>query len=293
MPYFERKELHFHDSEKINLDHIYELAQKILEADRIDPRKFEHYDQKMIDKDLQYVRDRKAQFERQSTPESKKDKKMATVLEAIIHEQVELSDWLGPHAETITSSSYDDIANGIDSIVRWQREGEGDTHLGLGIDVTFSTDIRNKLNAIMENIENGKLTEIKYFASPDPDHSDEYVYTGSLKVPRVVVGIEKKVVEELADLRMKNNKKALASHPVQYVIAKEILDQLAVGEQYARHHHHLNLALMYRQISSVVERNLKEKEEGEDAVKKIESLKNDKVFDIIMKYLDDIMIIIK
>mgnify|MGYP001569067552 CR=1 FL=1 len=51
---------------------------------------------------------------------------MATIMEAIIHEQIELNDWLGPDAETITPSQYDVIANGVDSIIRFQHEGDDD-----------------------------------------------------------------------------------------------------------------------------------------------------------------------
>lgn len=294
MVYFERRGFSSRDVEKMGIDKAYELAEKVLEADRIDPQKFEHYDKQMVDRDMQYVRDREAQFERESRPEARQDKKMATVMEAIIHEQVELGDWLGPNAQTITPSHYDDIANGVDSIVRLQREGEGDTHLGLAIDVTFSTDIRGKLNKIMEDIEQGKLTEIKYFASPNPEDSNEYVYTGSLKIPRVVVGIEKQVVEKLADLWLKKNKKELGQHPIQHVIAKEILDQLAVFEQYARSRNNRNnIAAVYRQVSAVIERSLKEKEDEGDYINSLGVLKYDKVFGIITKYLDDIMAVMK
>lgn len=294
MVYFERRGFAPHDVEKMNIDKAYELAEKVLDADRIDPQKFEHYDKQMVNRDMQYVRDREAQFEIKSTPESKKDKKMATILEAIIHEQVELSDWLGPNAETITSSHYDDIANGVDSIVKLRHEGEGDTHLGLAIDVTFSTDIRDKLNKIMQDIENGKLTEIKYSPLSDSEDAHEYAYKGNSKMPRVVVGIEKQVAEKLADLWIKKNKKELGQHPVQHVIAKEILDQLAVFEQYARSHgNHNNIAVVYRQVSAVIERSLKEKEDGGDYATGLGSLKNDKVLHTITAYLDDIMMAMK
>lgn len=297
MVYYERRGFAPTNVEKININKAYELAEKVLEADRIDPRKLKHCDQQMVDRDMQYVRDRKAQFEKESTPESKEDKKMATILEAIIHEQVELGDWLGPDAETIASSSYDDIANGVDSIVKLRHEGEGDTHLGLAIDVTFSTDIRGKLNKIMQDIEMGKLTEIKYLPLPDSEAAHEYAYKGSSKMPRVVVGIERQVAEKLADLwlkKNKENKKELGNHPVQHVIAKEILDQLAVSEQYARSHgNRNNIAAVYRQVSMVIERSLKEKEDGGNYANGLGSLKNDKVLHTITQYLDDIMIAMK
>lgn len=294
MVYFERRGFSPHDVEKVNMDKAYELAKKVLEADRIDPRKFEDYDQQMVNRDMQYVRDRKAQFEKESTSESRKDKKLATILEAIINEQVELGDWLGPDAQTITSSEYDDIAHGVDGIIRLQHEGKSGAYFCLAIDVTFSTDIRDKFNKIMENIERGELTEIKYFALPNPEDVHEYEYKGGFKMPRVVIGIEKQVVEKLADLWTAKNKKELGSHPVQHVIAKEILDELAVSEQYARSHgNRNNIATVYRQMSGVIERSLKEKEDGGDYTKGIGPLRNDKVLGVITTYLDGVVTAMK
>lgn len=293
MVYFERRGFTPHGVEKVNIDKTYELAKNILEADRIDPQKLKDCDERMVNRDMQYVRDRKAQFEKESTPESRRDKKMATIMEVIINEQVELNDWLGPNAETVTSSQYDDIANGVDGIIRLQSEREGDTDYCLAVDVTFSADsthIRGKFNKILENIEKGQLTEIKYFAVPDLEGTHEYEYKGSVKMPRVVIGIERQVVEKLGDLWFKKNKKELGSHPVQHVIAKEILDQLAVSEQYARSHgNRNNIAAVYRRVSGIIEGSLKEKEDGGDYMNGFKPLKNDRVLGAITTYLDDVV----
>ncbi|MEK7083545.1 MAG: hypothetical protein AAB972_05200, partial [Patescibacteria group bacterium] len=91
MVYYERRGFNPYDGEKININKAYELARNVLEADRIDSQQFKYYDQQMVNRDMQYVRDRTVQFEKESTPESKKAKKMATIMEAIIHEQIELN----------------------------------------------------------------------------------------------------------------------------------------------------------------------------------------------------------
>lgn len=244
-------------SERFDIEKAYKHANEVLDADRIDPETLKGCDQQMVARDMQYVRDREAQFKIKSTPEIQENKKVATVLEAIIHEQVELNDLLGPNTETITASRFDDIANGVDTIVRF---GDNDAHLGLAVDVTFNTDIRDKLNAIMQNIERGKLTEIKYSATPDPENPDEHVYTGSLKIPRVVIGVEKEIAQQLGALWMNKKKKGLADHPAQHVIVKEILDQLAVYDHYAISCGNPNgIDMVYRRLSTVIERNLKEK----------------------------------
>ena len=293
MVYFERRGFSPHGVEKVNIDKTYKLAKEVVEADRIDPKKFKNCDEQMVNQDMQYVRDREAQFEMESMPEAREDKKMATIMEVIINEQVELNDWLGPNAETVISSRYDDIANGVDGIIRLQREGEGDIDLCLAVDVTFSSDsthIRGKFNKIFENIEKGELTEIKYFTVPNPEDVHEYEYKGSVKMPRVVIGIERQIVEKLGDLWFKKNRKELGGHPVQHVIAKEILDQLAVYDQYARSHGNRNdIATVYRRASGVIEGSLKEKEDGGDYMNGFKPLKNDRVLGAITTYLDDVV----
>ena len=199
MPHFERKRVEIKQSEPaIDIKSAYERARKINDQESIDPQKFEHYDKTMVLRDMELVQRREADFRMQSTRESEENKKVATILEAILHEQIGTSDWIGPNVSTIKSSRFDDIVNGVDSIARIQREGEGDTHLGLAIDVTFSSHITDKLDRIKDDVKNGKLTQIKYFASPNPEDAKEYTYMGSLKVPRVVIGIEKKAVLDLA-----------------------------------------------------------------------------------------------
>ncbi len=292
MPYYERKSIPFEQSERFDIAKAYERAQKALNADRIDPKKFIDRDIQTVNRDMQYVRDREGEFKLESRREAEEDRKMATILEAIIHEHVELSDWLGPRAETITTSRYDDIANGVDSIVRFGGENgnEGDTHLGLAIDVTFSTDIRDKLNAILNDAEKGRLTQIKYFALPDPEDPDTYIHTGSLNVPRVVIGMERETVQQLALLWMDKKNKELAAHPAQYLITREILDQLAVFDRYARMRGNPNnIGGVYRNVSKMIEESLKEKEGDTDYSQGMKPLKNDRVFGNIQAYLDDVL----
>ena len=231
----------------------------------------------------------------QATPETQKAKQIATVFEAIIHEQTELSDWLGPEASTVSTSRYDDIAHGTDTIVRFQREDEADAHLGLAIDVTFSPDIRKKLDDVKEGIKHGNLTEIKYFALPDPENPDEYISMGRLKVPRVVIGISKESVDNLAELWVEKEKKILAKHPIQHVVAREILDQLTIFEHYARSRNRSEIAAAYRQVREVLERSLREKDDGvwlkkRDSLREwnaMGGLRSDNVFNAITNYMED------
>lgn len=296
MPYYERRGFG-PKTEQIDMHKAYERARKLLERDRIDIKKFVHYDKATIAHDIEFVRKREAQFKMDSNAESIQAQETATILEAITNEEIELDDWLGPEASTITPSRYDDIVNGMDSIVCYQHEGERDTHLGLAIDVTFSPEgIQEKLERNRKDIENHTLAEIKYFASPDPENPDEYIYVRSLKVPRVVIGVEKKVAQDLAYVWLEKDKKALKKHPIQYVIGREIIDQLVFGEQYARSRNANDIAAVYKQVRMVVEKNLQKKEGGiwkkeRDYGAEADAmgiLKNDKVLNLIEDYLHHI-----
>ncbi|MDP3769619.1 MAG: hypothetical protein U1A25_01295 [Candidatus Sungbacteria bacterium] len=131
---------------------------------------------------------------------------------------------------------------------------------------------------------------------PNPENPDEYIYIHSLKMPRVVIGVEKSTAENLAHLWLEKDKKALKTHPIQYVIGSEILNQLNLGEEYAYARNANDIAAVYKQVRMVVERNLQEKEGGvwkkqRDFGAEIDamgSLKDDKVFQSISHYLHDI-----
>ena len=296
MPHFEYRRVETKPSEPtFDLKPAFERARKLNDKETIDPRKFEHYDKTMIARDMELVARRQADFRMQSTKESEENKKAATVLEAILHEQIGKSDWIGPNVSTIKASQYDDIVNGVDTIARIQREGEGDTHLGLAIDVTFSTHITEKLDRIKDDVKSGKLTQIKYFASPNPEDPNEYTYMGSLKVPRVVIGIEKKAVLELTKQWMENGTE-ISRSPIQHVIASEIVEQLEFFERYARSRNQPAVAAVYKQVRSVIERSLSEKEDGvwkkernrDKEVDAMKGLRNDRVRRAIEDYMEEI-----
>src|SRR3989344_6211954 len=107
--------------EKIEITGIYEKATKEIEIDRINPDDFiDLYD---TEKDKKYVAEMEQKFAKNSSPDKQESLKLATIFEAIVHQHAELSDWLGPNASTIKTSKYDDIKNGVDSIVEI-KEGE-------------------------------------------------------------------------------------------------------------------------------------------------------------------------
>lgn len=262
------------------LDRAYKKAQEILQEDIVDPEEFvDLYGRENVEKDLDYVKEMEERFRKESTLEIERTKRMATVLEAIIYEQAELSEWLGPNACTIKPSRYDDIKNGVDSVVEFQKEEGEASHLALAIDVTFSPNIEKKLERIKREIRNGQLTRIKYFVS-------EYMgFRGELtRVPRVVIGADVTRIRELSDLWLNKRKRELADHPVQFQILEEMRMQLEFFKEYAREVGREEIALVYHRSLEMIKGIIASKQEEKGELP-VEELERDQIFRSIQGYI--------
>lgn len=252
-------------------------AEKMLREDAVDPHDFvQLYGEENVTRDLAYAEKREQEFTHDA------NKKYAEVLEAILYDQIELSDWFGPKARTIKTSFFDDIVNGSDLILELEELDQTLSHLSLSIDVTFGTTTEDKkFSAIKEKIDAGKLGEVKYFQSEKTGKPEKLN-----KVPQVVIGVEKDSVIQLAGLwmgehgRSKEGKTKLAIHPVQRLILEEILLQLKTFKHYAEITKKDSLALIYQKNIAVLEDIIRKKppiDMGE--------FRNDKVFSAIKNSL--------
>lgn len=238
----------------LTMDYAYKKAERDLRESAIDPETFRDLYHDGVDNDLAYVKEMEAQFEKNATPETREAKRLATVFEAILHENAELSDWLGPNATTIKTSLYDDIKNGVDTIAEFKEDGSPASHLGLSIDVTFASDTEKKFNRIYEELKRGELPKIKYF------RSEAVGFRGELSdAPRVVIGAESKTIKQLAELWLEGQKKELGLHPIQFQILEEILMQLETFKSFAQKNKQDAIADTLEQRARIVEKILEEK----------------------------------
>ena len=197
---------------------IREAHRKALEtlgSDSINPEEFtEVYGEQSVQKDLELVAKLESKFEKNDTTAL-----TAEVLEAIIYEQAELSDWLGHNVTTINTSRFDDIVNGVDLVARFN-DKEVDSYLALGVDVTFGKKaIQLKMEKIMKQIEDDTLTSIKYFESDGKK--------GPLKhIPRVVIGLERNTVNQLAKLWLDAKKQELGKHHARLMLLNQMQTEL-------------------------------------------------------------------
>src|SRR5690606_16988956 len=111
-------------------------------------------------------------------------KQLSEITESFLLRGLNEAKWV-PHCGGIKTSEFDDYINGVDLVLEYQRAENPASHIGLGVDVTFSNNLDKKLTRIKEEIAKGTLASIKYFDSPNSH------VRGQLKqVPRGVVGFD-------------------------------------------------------------------------------------------------------
>ena len=123
-------------------------------------------------------------------------------------------------------------------------------------------------------IRDGHLIEVKY-----PGDLAE----GSLEVPEVIIGAERKTVMELAELWIERRNKELANHRIQIMILRQIEAQLETLGLYARSIGKEDIAKTYEDRLGTIRGLLAEKADIEKQVRF--ELGGDGVHESIMSFL--------
>jgi hypothetical protein len=208
-----------HSEKEALLEAAYKKARTLLDAHAIDMNEFRSvYSDMEIRNDAAKVANYERMFAAEATERGRRDKELATVVEAIFFDQVGRNGWLGPDTQVLPSSKLDDYVHGVDFITEYNR-GNIAAYLAMAIDATWSSHPGGKFNRIREDLVRGKLGKIKYFkAGGKPQRGRE--------VPKVVVGASERALTEVIKLWMDGNDEALKDHPVQILFLEEIVDQL-------------------------------------------------------------------
>ncbi len=212
------------------------------------------YSEADVHNDMREVLSLRKKFEASDSPEAKNAKKMAEVFEAVMLVYSELGNWLG-EAQTLRTSLYDDYLNGTDMLAEWSSSSEGTRVLALAVDITFSTlKLQKKLERIKKEVDNDLLGTLRYFK----DVHGDFMGTRN-NVPRVVIGVSGRVVEELSSLWVKNEPKALSAHGVQRLIVEEIHQQVSSILAYAQAQNKPNAVRAYEQLLAITGKLVEEK----------------------------------
>lgn len=250
--------------------------EKLSQYPPINPSSFTNYSKKMVESDLAYVNEMEAKFvkEREMNNETRENVEWATIFEAVLRDQIDMNDWFGGEAQIITPSRYDDIKNGVDAIVEFTGDDRSASHLALAIDVTFSHNLADKINRIKSDIENGHLTQIKYF------FSESMNIKGQLDdVPHIVVGADKNMIMELGGLWRSKKQKELACHKAQFQILEETRIQLQAFGEYANKKNQSKIANEYAKSLAIINKII----EGKHGTFSQKDFKEDRVFSAILE----------
>ncbi|MDD4995850.1 MAG: hypothetical protein PHW15_00005, partial [Patescibacteria group bacterium] len=244
--------------EDLTQEQMFSKAKKVIQREEIKPRDFKDlYGEDNVQIDEQYVERMERIFKQEEKPEQKKINQLATIFEAVIYEHGELSDWFGPDAYMIKSSRYDDIKNGVDSVIEFREDERAASHLALAVDVTFSSDTQNKFKRIKKEIDNGQLAKVKYFCSEHLSIRGELSH-----LPRVIIGAGAKTVNELGELWIEEKNKKLGNHHIQFQILEEILMQMKAFAKYAKTKKQNEIADTYEKTAKMIEKIYQNKKEN-------------------------------
>ncbi len=262
----------------------------------------ELYGEDQVKRDRESIERKKTKFMREETGPTKR----AKILEALLSEQIELSDWFGSGAFTIVSSEYDDLYNGVDLAIEFERESSY-RYMAVGVDVTSSgTSVAKKLSIIKEHIRTGTLTRMKYFSSERNNFWGEY-----RQIPQIVVGVDSKTIEELSELWLtahgtrlqkdntflsdaskehqkkiaKEAHEKLANHRVRILLLKEVRLQLQAFLSFAWEQKREDVALKFESLLLLINDLLKE---GENVLTEEDKMRNesDSVFQSLKETLE-------
>lgn len=244
---------------KRHLDILYNRIEKKLSSYRPDPEEFRDIYGSEVDDDFAYVEEKKKQFAEQVEGDERfefleKEKQIALISEGILTDQLS-GTWL--NSEDVDSlysviahptSDFDDIRNGADLVLEIvNKHKEEAKHLGLSIDITFSSDLGN-LNKKMERIINDikkvhkESSHVKYF------ESDFDGYKGSVDIARSVVVLSRETVEDLFEKEISRDKEALANHPVQLSLIAQLEEQAETFIKLCESHGNERLSSIYQDI---------------------------------------------
>lgn len=174
------------------------------------------------------------------------------ILEAVLLELIEASEWLGENCYTIKMSKYDDYFNYVDFVIEWPGENGGKP-IRLAVDVTMSSDDKliEKLERLKKELLFDKGADIKYF------HSETTGEKGALtNIPRIIFGLTKEKLGEICELVAKTirkepgSNKELAKNSLQTIFIKEMIGLLNGQITYSEKHVNPNSEILKNLIEA-------------------------------------------
>ena len=243
------------------LDSLESRIESKLSAYRPNPKDFigeDGYFEKDINEDLEYVKNLEDTWKKEesglsSDERNKREriKKIATITEGIMINQFSGS-WLNTEENSDyqiiahPTSKVDDYRVGADVALEIiNKKTETDSHLGLSIDVTYSSNkevIQSKLGRIFKEIDRGIQPSIRYF------ENDAETYRGPVDIARCVLVLSKDTVADLFKKEHSRDKEGLEKHPIQLSLLAQMEEQANVFHKLSLNKGNNKMASIYKDV---------------------------------------------
>lgn len=214
-----------------------------------------------VDRDLKSLIDRKEFFKKREElldPKERhrieKAKKIATIVEAGIAYCVTKLGWYGDNVSIEKVAEFNDVKRGIDDILQIKRE-KGDVFLGLGIDVTYrgllSKEYKEKLYTLLQSIQDGHKTKIKYFKDHNGKMMKEFL------VAKIILFFDtkdvKSIVKIIKDIDNPNNNEEIKKSYLKNDVLSQIIIQCEMLSKFAKESEN-NISYKYDEVVSGIKR---------------------------------------
>ncbi len=244
------------------------LADTELEIERTLVRRTKEYKPNLDDFDdiysLAEIDKDKERLAKQKEKEQKETHERALILEAILADQIEKSNWFGENCCTVLASNYDDRFSHTDLILEFNQK---EKIVRLAVDITMAENpeiLETKRTYIKEDIEKGQLTNLKYFAS----EIDPNIKGRILGIPRIIIGVDKGLIHKLSGMIVSKKTKKLAEDAIQLNLLKAIKSQLENEIKYAKLYFRKNIkkrisvANRHQEVLKIINQVLEQKEKA-------------------------------
>lgn len=153
-------------------------------------------------------------------------KQLSEISESFLLRGLNEAKWV-PYCGGIKTSEYDDYINGIDLVLEFQKADNPASHIGLGVDVTFSNNLTRKIAKVKQEITTGRLASVKYFDSPN-----SHIRGQLRQVPHGVVGFDLDALQRISNYH-KAHGEMPANDPLRSVAFHQLNMQMQKFADYA------------------------------------------------------------
>jgi len=185
------------------------------------------YSSAEIKKNLEELHQREEAWKGEQSPETMKNKKIATVTEVALEYAVSELSWYGDKVKIQPTSKFDDVKRRVDDVLEIRTSASESSFMGLGIDVTYrglhSEQYKNKTFTLLQSIKDGYKTKVKYFKQSDGTPMKEFA------IPKAILyfnfGDVKNLVYMLKNIQDPKIKEEFKNHPQKFAVMNQIITQ--------------------------------------------------------------------